>query len=98
VYPTFYRANSRRSLETLARESSFETIDLHFIATTAMFAVVPPLALLELLWLRTLMHERLAGLRPNIIAELRKGATSDAAHASGSAFAYASSRNSAAST
>jgi SAM-dependent methyltransferase len=94
VYPTFYRANSRRALETVARASSFETIDLHFIVTSAMFAVVPPVALLELLWLRMLMHERLADLRTNIIAELRKGGTHDTTHAADSDFAYASSSDS----
>jgi hypothetical protein len=94
VYPTFYRANSRRSLETIARQSAFERIDLHFIVTSAMFAVVLPVALLELLWLRILMHDRFAELRTNIIAQLRKGDTRDAAHASDTAFAYASSGDS----
>ena len=95
VYPTFYRANSRQSLEALARESSFETIDLHFIVTTAMFAVIPPIALLELLLLRALMHERLADLRTNIIAVLHKGDAREPTQARRSAFAYASSSDSA---
>ena len=95
VYPTFYRANNRRSLEAIARASSFEAIELSFIVTSAIFAVVPPVALLELLWLRTLMHERLADLRTNIIAVLRKGPARDTTQARRSAFAYASSSDSA---
>ena len=95
VYPTFYRANNRRSLEAIARASSFEAIELSFIVTSAIFAVVPPLALLELLWLRTLMHEGLADLRTNIIAVLRKGPARDTPQARRSAFAYASSSDSA---
>jgi len=95
VYPTFYRANSRRSLMAIARESSFEAIDLHFIVTSAIFAVVPPIALLELLWLRALLHERLADLRTNIIAVLRKGPTRETPQARRNAFAYASSSDSA---
>lgn len=95
VYPTFYRANSRRSLEAIARDSSFDTIDVHFIVTTAMFAVVLPLALLELLWLRTLMHERLADLRTNIIAVLHKRDMRDTPQVRRSALAYASSSDSA---
>jgi SAM-dependent methyltransferase len=95
VYPTFYRANSRRSLEAIARASSFEAIDLHFIVTSAMFAVVPPVALLELLWLRALMHESLADLRTNIIAVLHKGDARDTGQARRNALAYASSSDSA---
>jgi ubiquinone/menaquinone biosynthesis C-methylase UbiE len=95
VYPTFYRANSRRSIEAIARESSFETIDVHLIVTTAMFAVVPPMALLELLLLRALMHERLSDLRTNIIAALHKRDAHKTTQAHHNAFAYASSSDSA---
>jgi SAM-dependent methyltransferase len=72
VYPTFYRANSGRALEALARESHLAVVDLRFIVTTAVFALVLPIALFELLLLRALMHPRLAHMRTNIIAVLQK--------------------------
>ncbi len=94
VYPTFYRANSRRSLEGLARAGPFETLDLHFIATTAVFAIIPPIALFELLLLRVLSTEPLAALRTNIIGVLRKRDSMDTAQTR-RAVAYASSSDSA---
>ena len=94
VYPTFYRANSRGALEAAARAGGFEAPDLRFIVTTAMFAVVPPLAFVELLWLRLLLTRRFTDLRTNIIAVLRKRGASGANQPRRSAFSHAASINS----
>jgi ubiquinone/menaquinone biosynthesis C-methylase UbiE len=72
VYPTFYRANTPRALERLARASSFRIVEHHLIASTAVFASVPPLALFELLWIRILTNQRFARFRTNIIAVMQK--------------------------
>ena len=72
VYPTFYRANTRRALERLARTSSFRIVEHHLVVSTAVFASVLPLAVLELVWMRILMHRRLERFRTNIIAVLQK--------------------------
>jgi SAM-dependent methyltransferase len=72
VYPTFYRANRRQALLALASESSFEILVLRFTVTSALFAPVLPLALLELVLLRLLMHHRFEQLRTNILAVLQK--------------------------
>jgi len=42
------------------------------IVNTAAFAVIPPLAIMELLWIKCLMFKSLRTLRTNIIAILRK--------------------------
>jgi SAM-dependent methyltransferase len=72
VHPTYYRANSRRALGALADMSSLRILDLEFIRTTPVFGLVPPIALLELLWSRVLSKEQLKHLRTNIIAVLQK--------------------------
>lgn len=72
VYPTFYRANTRRALDRLARANSFRILDQRLLVSTALFAAILPLAILELIWLRILMSERLKRFRTNIIAVLQK--------------------------
>ena len=72
VFPTHYRANSAADLRALAATIGFDIVDLRFVSTSAVFAIVPPIALLELLWLRTLADEHKAERRSNIIAVFRK--------------------------
>jgi SAM-dependent methyltransferase len=73
VYPTFYRANSGTALESLARESALTIVEPRFVVTTAVFALVLPVAFVELLWLRVLMTRPFERFRTNIIAVLQKG-------------------------
>ena len=72
VFQTFYRANSERTIDSLARASSLRVLDLEFIRSTPVFGLVPPVAALELLWSRALKSERLKRLRTSIIAVLQK--------------------------
>ena len=72
VFPAFYRANSRWRIEELARATGLRIQEFRPIVSDAMFALVPPLALLELLWLRLLVTRPLRPLRTNIIAVLTK--------------------------
>jgi SAM-dependent methyltransferase len=72
VFPTHYRANSATALAGIASDLGFDVVDLRFVSTSAVFAIVPPLALVELLWLRTLADESNARRRSNIIAVFRK--------------------------
>lgn len=75
VFPTHYRANTRRQITTLAHATGFEVVALDMILSTAITATVPPLAVLELLWLRLLMADLLQGPRPNMIVQLRRPVT-----------------------
>ena len=81
VFPTFYRANSPAAIDQLAGRVGFSVVDLRFIATHAMSAPVPPLAVVELLFIRVLMLQRFRRWRPNLIAILQKPAgTAPARH------------------
>jgi SAM-dependent methyltransferase len=71
-FKTFYRANGPALIEPLAKASGFAIETLAFIRSTATFALVPPLAVPELLVIRALGANRLRRLRPNLIAVLVK--------------------------
>jgi SAM-dependent methyltransferase len=74
VFPAYYRANSRRRIERLAHMTGLQVERFTLLVTDAMFAPVPPLAFVELLWLRILMTRHFKPLRTNIIAVMRKQA------------------------
>lgn len=72
IFPTYYRINSAPAIRRLAEQSGFDVVSIQLIATGAVFALVPPLAALELLWIRLTSSAWAAAARPNIIAILRK--------------------------
>ena len=72
IFETHYAANTEKGIRTLAQNSGFEVIEMHFLVTDAIFAIFPPLAALELLWIRLLMTGPFRNLRTNIIVALRK--------------------------
>lgn len=74
VFPTYYRANTFRQIERVAKSAGLVSESIDLVSTTALFAVVPPLAFIELLWLRSLRHEKRRHLRSNFIVALRKPA------------------------
>lgn len=47
-------------------------LDVRMTFTSAALAIVPPLALLELVWIRALRSSRLQALRPTMIATLSR--------------------------
>ena len=84
VYPTFYRANTKRGIEELAELTGFEVVRTARVTTTAQTAVVTPLAFLELIWLRMLERgTRLEPYRTNLIVQLRRAAINGARDTSG---------------
>ena len=72
IFETHYAANTEKSIRGLAQGTGFEVVEMHFLVTDAIFAMVPPLALLELLWIRLLMAGPFRSLRTNIIVALRR--------------------------
>lgn len=72
VFETYYRANSEKRIHKLASTCGFEVVRIELLVTDAVFAVIPPLFVLELIWIRMLMTKPLRSLRTNIIAILRK--------------------------
>ena len=72
VFKTYYNANSEKSINKLARRTGFSIRDIKMITSSAEFAVIPPLAFIELVWIRILMTKTFRPLRTNIIAVLKK--------------------------
>jgi ubiquinone/menaquinone biosynthesis C-methylase UbiE len=75
VFDTFYRANSKEDIEKLAEAAGFTVQRLRLAVTSAELAVIPPLVIFELLWIRLLMTRRLKPLRSTIIAVLQRKAS-----------------------
>ena len=71
VFPTYYRANREWELRALAEEAGFEVETLDLFSTTAMFARVLPIAVVELLWIRLLAKPVLASHRSNLLGIFR---------------------------
>src|SRR2546430_16936055 len=72
IFSTHYRVNTSQAIERLARLVGLETESIQLVPSRAEFMRFPPLAVIELLWIRLLQRERFRALRPNIIAVLRK--------------------------
>lgn len=68
VFRTYYRANSPGELRHLAAASQLRVRNVLMTLSTAVLAIVPPLALFELLWIRALRSSGLEALRPTMIA------------------------------
>lgn len=74
VFPTHYRLNTAEQIQNLAAEAKLKVDEIKLVSSSAVTASFGPLAIPELLYIRTLQAEKNAGLRSNIIATLRKGA------------------------
>ena len=71
VYPTYYRANSMKRLRELSAEK-FTIAESAEFSTMAVFGIIPPIGLLELLWMRIIQMDGLHSLRSNLIVVLSK--------------------------
>lgn len=72
VYPTYYRANREEKIRDLSRAAGFDSIELEHVVTSPVFNLIPPLLIIELLWIRILMTRPFAAFRSNIICILHK--------------------------
>ena len=72
VFEVHYKANSAEKIQELAKNTGFRVEKIKFISSDAVFAVVPPLAVLELIWIKILMKKSYEHLRTNIIVILKK--------------------------
>ena len=77
VFPTYYRANSPSAIRKLAERTGLEVESIRLISSRAIFALIPPLAAMELVWIRCLSVPRAAILRSNMIVSLRKRRVAD---------------------
>lgn len=73
VYPTFYRANDRVSIEAVGARAGLGVSSIEFVTSAPAFSLLPPLLVVELLWIRQLQHRPgLAPLRPTLICCLER--------------------------
>ncbi len=72
VFNTYFRANSRKKIYSLAGSVGFEVMDIKMIVSSAQFVMIPPLVVLELIWIKLLMMKLFKPLRPNMIVVLKK--------------------------
>ena len=73
-FPTFYRANTPAKIEEIASDAGFVVEQCELLRSSATMPLATPLAIAELLLLRSLANPRLDWLRPNVIATLRREA------------------------
>jgi ubiquinone/menaquinone biosynthesis C-methylase UbiE len=72
VFKTHYRANSESQIQHVALDSGFDVGKIRFIASSAKFAIIVPVAFFELFWIRLLLTRKLRHLRTNLIVTLKK--------------------------
>ncbi|MBI5116961.1 class I SAM-dependent methyltransferase [Candidatus Poribacteria bacterium] len=72
IFPTYYKTNSERRIRIIAAQTNFMVARLEMIVSSAKSVLLPPIVVLELLWLRLLMMRFMRPFRTNIIAVLRK--------------------------
>ena len=72
IFNTYYRANSKNKIIKLAQMAGFEVTKIKLIVSCAQFAIIPPLAIFELIWIKILMSRYFKSFRTNIIAILKK--------------------------
>jgi SAM-dependent methyltransferase len=76
LYPTYYRANSLIDITLASNGANFKISDIRYLLTSAQFAILVPIAVIELLLIRILMKPKYKYQRPNILVSLKKNITS----------------------
>lgn len=72
VFTVYYKANSEKNIRIAAETAGFEVERIQLISSDAVFAMFPPLAVLELIWIKLLMFRSLEKIRTNLIVTLKK--------------------------
>jgi SAM-dependent methyltransferase len=75
VYPTYYRANTTKMIRDITARAGLEVMAMHFTMSAPIFTIIPPLAAIELLYLRQLMRRpKLTPYRQTLICVLQRPA------------------------
>ena len=73
VYPTFYRANDATTVEKMSAKAGLGLASIEFVPSGPAFHLVPPVLVLELVWIRQLQRRPgLARYRPTLICCLQR--------------------------
>jgi SAM-dependent methyltransferase len=79
VFKTHYQANTRAQIHALALKNGLQVAEMRMTVTDAVFALVFPIAIFELAYIRMLMQTRFADWRTDIITALKKIERAEAA-------------------
>ena len=71
VFPTCYRFNDADAISNLAQAAGFRVERLDAVSSSPVTAMLGPLVLFELCWIRLLRRPRLASARSNFVGVLR---------------------------
>ena len=74
VFPAFYRINTPAAISQMAAASGFRVRQIRSVSSSAVTALLGPLAIVELLYLRLLEAKSFRNYRSNLIAVLQKAA------------------------
>ena len=72
IFKTYYRINSKGRIAYVASKSDLMIEKIKMIVTAPTFAIIPPLAIFELIIIRIFMLKPFERFRSNIIAVLKK--------------------------
>jgi SAM-dependent methyltransferase len=72
VFPTWYRANTEADLARVGERTGLDLDWVRPIRTDAVFAMILPLAVPELVWIRMLDSENLREHRPDLLVSMRR--------------------------
>jgi SAM-dependent methyltransferase len=74
VFPTRYLLNQIDQIEVASAQAGFESAQVTHVSSSAITAVLGPLVMGELLWIRALEKPSRARLRSNLVVQLHKRA------------------------
>lgn len=72
TFTAYYKANSRKKIVEMASKSGFKVDRIRMLVSLPIFGIIPPIVILELIWIRILMIKCFKQFRPNIIAILKR--------------------------
>ncbi|MBN1543376.1 class I SAM-dependent methyltransferase [candidate division KSB1 bacterium] len=72
LFPAFYRINTPVQIKRLAHQAGFAVEEMDLFCSPAEFAILPPIAFFELLWIKLLMSKTGRPLRTSIAGTLIK--------------------------
>ena len=72
IFKTYYEINTIQKIEKIAFSTGLNIVELKMITSTAASAMLLPLSIIELIWIRILSFERFTKYRTNIIGIMEK--------------------------
>lgn len=72
VFAVQYKANREETIKALAEKTNFTVEKIKLLSSDAVFALIPPFAVVELFFIRLLMRDSFSKWRTNIIVVLKK--------------------------